>query len=67
MHILYTDEAGCLGMLPTNTFPIQPVFAVGGIILDQQVLEEFTWNFLNLKREFFPGKAPPSGEGLDWI
>lgn len=67
MHFFYVDEAGCLGALPTATAPVQPVFALAGIIIDQYYLGKFTWDFLGLKQEFFPGLAPQSGEVLDWV
>lgn len=67
MHFFYVDESGCLGALPTDASPIQPVFVVAGMIIDNYHLGRFTWDFLNLKQEFFPGLIPESGEILDWI
>ena len=67
MQFFYVDEAGCLGVLPTATSPVQPIFTVAGIMLDQAALGRFTIDFLNLKEHFFPGLSPSSGEFLDWI
>jgi len=67
MYILYIDEAGCTGELPTSTSPIQPVFCLTGIIIDQHELGRFTIDFLKLKREYFPGLCPASAEFLDWM
>jgi hypothetical protein len=66
-YILYVDEAGCTGKLPTATSEIQPVFVICGLLIEQSKLESFTHEFLNLKQKFFPKAAPSSGEFLDWI
>jgi|APCry1669191812_1035378.scaffolds.fasta_scaffold06073_4 hypothetical protein len=67
MKVFYVDEAGCTGMLPTATAPIQPVFALGGVILDQVHLRDFTLDWLHLKDRFFPGLKAPNADFLDWI
>jgi hypothetical protein len=35
MLICYVDDAGCTGALPTAESPVQPVFMVGAVVLDQ--------------------------------
>lgn len=65
MRVFYVDEAGCLGTLPTATAPIQPVFALAGIILRRECLQDFTLDWLHLKERFFPRLRP--ADFLDWI
>jgi Protein of unknown function (DUF3800) len=71
MHICYIDEAGCTGILPSLVSDIQPVFVLGGIIVDQTRLHKITRDFLALKRRYFPGGklhnnvAPATN--LDWV
>ena len=67
MKVFYVDEAGCTGMLPTAIAPIQPVFVLGGVILDQVHLRDFTLDWLHLKDRFFPGLKAPNADFLDWI
>jgi hypothetical protein len=76
MHICYIDEAGCTGDLPTNNSPIQPVLVVAGVAFDQTCIRQLTYDYLALKKRFFPGsqinsgsppisRAPPNF--LDWV
>jgi uncharacterized protein DUF3800 len=55
MKILYLDEAGDLKSLPST--PVdntdQPVFVLGGILVDYARLDSITSDFLKLKRRFF--------------
>ena len=67
MQVFYVDEAGCTGMLPSATSPIQPVFVLGGVLLDQSRLRDFTLDWLHLKDRFFPKLHPPNADFLDWI
>jgi len=67
MQIFYVDEAGCLGTLPSATAPIQPVFVLGGVILHQSRLRDFTLDWLHLKDQFFPNLLNPNSDFLDWI
>lgn len=67
MHVVYVDEAGCTGILPHSTSPIQPVFAIAGIIISAASVPEITRKFLDLKRRFFPGLHRPGGPLLDGI
>jgi len=67
MHICYVDESGDVGMLPTATSPVQPVFAIAGIIVDATQLARLNSGFLQLKRRFFPGRIPPATPFLDSI
>src|SRR5262249_1031170 len=55
MFICYIDEAGCTGVLPAAVSDIQPVFVLGGIVVDQTRLQKLTLGFLDLKRRYFPG------------
>lgn len=67
MHLFYFDESGCLGTLPSATSPIQPVLALGGMVLDERRVAGFTRDWLNLKERFFPGLRRPNADFLDWI
>ncbi|MEZ5823330.1 MAG: DUF3800 domain-containing protein [Geminicoccaceae bacterium] len=70
MHILYVDESGDLGAMPAIPDPKgndQPVFVIGGLIIDANKLESVTQDFLNLKGHWFPGLDYPSDRHLDKI
>jgi hypothetical protein len=67
MQVFYVDEAGCTGMLVSAISPIQPVFVLGGVILHQGQLRDFTLDWLHLKDRFFPNLQMPSSDFLDWI
>ena len=67
MHVFYVDEAGCTGALPSATSPIQPVFVIGGIVLKQQHLRDFTLDWLHLKARFFPSLQAAGSNFLDWV
>ena len=67
MHLCYMDESGCTGALPTATSSIQPVFVLAGIIVDESRLHDLTFDYLNLKQRFFPGRLPPTTDYLDWV
>jgi hypothetical protein len=60
MYLCYIDESGCTGALPSATSPIQPIFVIAGIIIEQSQLKSLTTSFLDLKRRFFPRKMPNS-------
>lgn len=53
MHIMYIDEAGCPGALPSSTSPIQPIFLISALIIDSSHLYNITKELLNLKREIY--------------
>ncbi|MCX7021642.1 MAG: DUF3800 domain-containing protein [bacterium] len=55
MRVLYIDEAGCLGALPSLISDIQPVFVIAGVSFDVSHLGDITRDFIALKRRFFPG------------
>lgn len=67
MYICYVDEAGCTGALPSPSSPIQPVFLLVGVALQQSRLHALTRDFLTLKRELFPGFIRPGSAVLDQI
>lgn len=70
MQICYIDESGDLGAIPAHPLPTgndQPVFVLGGVILDVSKLEAITNEFLSLKYRFFPGLNYPSTMHLDRI
>jgi hypothetical protein len=54
------DESGCLGVLPSATSPIQPVFVIAGISVPHDRLTDLTHDFLSLKTRFFPGVRAPT-------
>ncbi len=59
MYLCYVDESGCLGALPDAGSPIQPVFAIAGVVLDHGCLHAVTGELLELKRRFYPGRGGP--------
>ena len=65
MRICYVDESGDLGVLPTATSPIQPVFVIAGVSVPRDRLTALTHNFLSLKKLFFPGTH--TGAYLDTV
>jgi hypothetical protein len=67
MFVFYVDESGCLGTLVSATSPIQPVFVLGGVVINQARLAEFTLDWLQLKERFFPNLQIPNSDFLDWI
>ncbi len=67
MHICYLDESGCTGMLPAVNSPIQPVFVLGGVILDQQSIRAVTGALLALKQRFFPNLLAAGALYHDWM
>jgi hypothetical protein len=40
---------------------------LGAIIADESRLRDLTFDYLNLKRRFFPGKLPARSAFLDWV
>lgn len=67
MHIFYLDESGCTGTLPSHASPIQPVFVLGGIFLDERTTKRLTGDLLALKQRFFPNLLPASSMYHDWM
>lgn len=67
MHICYVDEAGCTSALPYANSPVQPVFVLGGLFLDEQALRPMTGDLLALKQRFFPNLLPPAALYHDWM
>lgn len=57
MVIAYLDESGDLGVLPTASSPVQPLFCLLGLAIPEEALQDFTLRFLELKSQFFPGKC----------
>ncbi len=67
MQVFYIDEAGCTGTLTSAISPIQPVFLLGGVILHQGRLRDFTLDWLHVKDRFFHNLQIPGSDFLDWI
>lgn len=65
MHFCYLDESGCTGALPSATAPIQPVFVVGGFVINGASVPRLTRDFLALKWRYFANRMPASGRFLD--
>lgn len=55
MQFYYLDEAGCTGVLPSSTSPVQPLFLMAGVIISQSCVGQITRDFVDLKARFFPG------------
>ena len=68
MKICFIDEAGDLGALgnPPREND-QPVLVITGLIVDQASLYDLTNDFLDIKRNYFPGLLYPSSRRLDRI
>ena len=54
--ICYLDETGCTGALPAANSPIQPVFVLTALFVDESKLREMTTEFVRLKTKYFPAK-----------
>lgn len=71
MYLCFVDESGCTGTLPSNTSPIQPLFVISGLVVEQARIHDLTLKFLYLKRQFFPNGMIGNGQRprqfLDWI
>jgi hypothetical protein len=70
VKIFYLDEAGDLQDLPekpTANPDHQPVFVLGGVLIDYARLDSLTLDFLALKRRFFPGLFYKSASSLDAV
>jgi hypothetical protein len=68
MQIGYIDDAGELGAMPATPRPNeQPVFALGMLIVEQVRLAAIVPEYLQLKRNYFPGLIPPASEFLDAV
>ena len=68
MQICFIDESGDLGVLGNPPLPNdQPVLVIGGLFVDVADLASLTYNFLNLKRQYFPRLPYPSTKPLDRI
>ena len=58
MQICYIDESGDDSDLLSAQSNTQPVFAIGGLIIDCEQLHALTLDFLQLKTTFFPSRCP---------
>jgi len=67
VRFLYVDEAGCTGVLPDASSPIQPLLVISGLIVDHGQLRGFTHEFIQLKRRFFSGNHATFAPFLDHI
>lgn len=67
MYVCYLDEAGCTGALPSPNTPIQPVFVLGGLFIDETKIQSMTHDLLVLKQRFFPNRLPSKALYHDWM
>ncbi len=67
MHICYLDEAGCTGAIPSANSAIQPVFVLGGLIVEESQIKAMTADLIHLKQRFFPGLLPAATLYHDWM
>ena len=58
MFVCYLDESGDTGTLASPTSRVQPVLCILALSLDLDRLRDFTFDFINLKTKFFPGRFP---------
>lgn len=65
MHIAYIDETGDLGTIASPPHHNdQPVFALTLLVINQTRLATLVPDFIQLKRNFFPGLCPPASHFL---
>jgi hypothetical protein len=65
MHIAYMDDAGDLGALANPPLHNdQPVFALTLLVVNQVRLAALVPEFLQIKRNYFPGLIPPASHFL---
>jgi hypothetical protein len=67
MKICYVDEAGCTGVLPSASAPIQPVLVITGVIIDTDRIRHITDRLLQIKQRFFPKLLPTTAKHLAWM
>lgn len=67
MHVCYLDEAGCTGAMPNNNSPIQPVFVLGGLFVEESKIFPMTHDLLALKQRFYPNLLPAKSLYHDWM
>lgn len=68
MHIAYMDETGDLGTLANPAhYNDQPVFALTLLVVNQTRLATLVADFIQLKRNFFPGLCPPASHFLSSV
>lgn len=67
MRICYVDESGDTGTLPVGASNVQPALVVIGLLIEQRRVEQFTREFMQLKRKFYPGLSKPHALALDWL
>ena len=67
MHFCYVDEAGSCGVLPSADSPIQPVFVLVGVVLDEARIHGLTRRFMELKERFYPGRMATVRHKMDRI
>lgn len=65
MHFCYVDESGCPGALPSVNSAIQPVFLIGGLIIEHASLSDLTHDFIEFKQKFFPSLTQGCTSYLD--
>lgn len=76
LRFCYVDESGDTRDLPTNPphGGITPVLVVGGVVIDQELLDSLTRSFIKLKTRFYPrlvssstrlGRILPEIKGAD--
>jgi hypothetical protein len=64
----YIDESGDARALATPTAAnVAPAYVIAAIALPEDQLRDLTLDFLQLKRRFFPGLDPGTGQFLDWM
>jgi len=55
-------------MLPSATSPVQPVFVLAAVSIEQAYIHNLTYNFLDLKQNFFSGsRTTPHPRPLDLL
>lgn len=67
MYFCYIDESGDTTPLSSPTVNIQPVIAIGGVIVDSSAVHDLTLDLIRLKQRFFPALMPAGSPLLDWI
>jgi hypothetical protein len=67
MYICYVDESGDAGTLDLTDVNLNPLFVITGLVIEHTRLIDLTFDFLKIKRRFFPNRLAPPMFPLDRI
>lgn len=67
MYTLYIDESGDSQTVLSKKHDAQPLFCLGGIIVNSLKLRAFTHDIIKFKKQFHPGLLPKDSLELSWL